>query len=282
MILSIASGKGGTGKTTLSTALALALGSAKLLDCDVEEPNAHLFLDPDVRHEQRVEVPAPRFIEERCTACNKCVEFCEYNALALVKDKVLIFRNLCHNCGGCTIICPEDALPVTMEVIGHVYKAIGLGGVDLVWGEMLAQQVMGSQIIAEVKRNIDPGGLNIIDCPPGTTHPMVKAVSGSDYSLIVTEPTPFGLNDLKITLDTLKKINIPCGIIINRSDMGKRDLIEDYAGEKGIPILMTIPYSREIAAAYSRGVITLPKDPQWVEEARAMMRTIEEIVSHTA
>ncbi|MCD6384868.1 ATP-binding protein [Candidatus Sumerlaeota bacterium] len=280
MILSIASGKGGTGKTTLAVSLALALDNTVLLDCDIEEPNVHLFVQPEIRNEQRVEVPAPRFIKERCTGCGKCVEFCQFNALALIKDEVLIFRHLCHNCGGCTIVCPENALPAEMVEIGRLYKARGLGGIDVIWGAILPHQVRGTKLISEVKKNANPSAITIIDCPPGTAHPMVKAVDGSDFCLLVTEPTLFGLNDLKLSVETLRLLDIPCGIVVNRSNLGNIELIEDYARKENIPILMKIPYSREFAEAYSRGTITLAQDSQWVAQARQMLQTITELRSH--
>lgn len=279
MIISIASGKGGTGKTTLAVSLAQALDNTMLLDCDIEEPNCHLFTQPEIRNEQRVEVPAPRFIKERCTGCGKCVEFCQYNALALIKGEVLIFRHLCHNCGGCTIVCPENALPAEMVEIGRVYKARGLGGKDIIWGAIHPHQVRGTKLIAEIKKNVNPAAINIIDCPPGTAHPMVKAVRGSDFCLLVTEPTLFGLNDLKLSVETLRLLNIPVGIVVNRSNLGDSTLIEDYSAKENIPILMKIPYTREIAEAYSRGTITLANDSQWISLAREMVQTISEIIT---
>jgi len=258
MVITIASGKGGTGKTTLAVNLAFSLAGrgekVRLLDCDVEEPNDHLFLRRDFTEEKPVMVPKPVWDEEKCTACGKCAEICNYNAIAVVCEKVLIFNELCHSCGACAYICPEGAISEKQAVIGRVQSApenepfyFAHGILDI--GESLAPNVVRS-----VKELIDPGAVNIIDASPGTACPVVEAVEGADAVMLVTEPTPFGLNDLKLAAGLALKMGVPTGIVVNRSD-GEDRIIADYAKEIGLPITGRIPFSRQYAETYSRGEI---------------------------
>lgn len=254
MILSVASGKGGTGKTTIAVNLALSIEedvSIQFLDCDVEEPNAHFFLSPHIDQIQTVRIPIPEIQKDRCTYCGECAEICAYNAMAVLKDTVLVFPELCHGCGGCTLLCPEDAI----QEKGHGIGILEFGTADSIsfaQGKLDIGQAMSPPLIRALKKTTKPDHTVIIDAPAGTSCPVVESVKGSDISLLVTEPTPFGLNDLKLTVETLKELKIPLAVIVNRS-AGKDQLIWEYCQGQNIPILLTIPMDRSIAEAYSEG-----------------------------
>jgi len=254
MIISVASGKGGTGKTTVAVNLALSIKKrhpVQFLDCDVEEPNAHFFLKPNISESQPVFLPVPEVIEEKCTYCGKCAEVCVYNAIAVLKDTVLVFPELCHGCGGCQLLCPEGAI----REIGKRIGIIEFGSNDnlqFIHGKLDIGQAMSPPLIRAVKKHINHTRTVIIDVPPGTSCPVIEAVKGSDFVLLVTEPTPFGLNDLQLAVETMEELIIPFGVIINRADIGGRK-VQDYCEKENIPVLMTIPMDRDIAVAYSEG-----------------------------
>lgn len=254
MIIAIASGKGGTGKTTIAVNLALALTRQKklqFLDCDVEEPNAHIFLKPVFNASEEVTIPVPEVNEEKCTYCGKCTEVCAFNAIAVLKENTLVFPELCHGCGGCTYFCPEGAIKEAPRAIGLLEKGSAYGIVFL-HGRLNPGEAMSPPLINALKNKIDSHRIVLIDAPPGTSCPVVAAVKGSDFCLLVTEPTPFGLNDLDLAVRMLKKINIPAGVIINRSDIGS-SCVDDYCRTEGLPVLMRIPWDRELARLYARG-----------------------------
>jgi len=254
MIISVASGKGGTGKTTVAVNLALSIKKShpvQFLDCDVEEPNAHFFLKPNISESPPVFLPVPEVIEEKCTYCGKCAEVCAYNAIAVLKDTVLVFPELCHGCGGCQLLCPEGAI----REIGKRIGIIEFGSSDnlqFIHGKLDIGQAMSPPLIRAVKKHINHTRTVIIDVPPGTSCPVIEAVKGSDFVLLVTEPTPFGLNDLQLAVETMEELVIPFGVIINRADIGDRK-VQDYCEKENIPVLMTIPMDRDIAVAYSEG-----------------------------
>ncbi|MDI6850318.1 MAG: ATP-binding protein [bacterium] len=275
MIVSIASGKGGTGKTLVSTNLALSLEGKgiQFLDCDVEEPNAFLFLKPDVEEEIPVEVLVPEVNQQICTHCKKCAEFCEYNAIFVTSKTVQVFPELCHSCGGCALVCPVGAIIEVPFKIGNL--KIGKGAnVDLVYGELEVSKPLAVPIIREVKKRLKKDKLVIVDSPPGASCPMIEAVSGSDFVILVTEPTPFGFHDLKITVDVLEKIGIPFGIIINRANLGNRDVYE-FCMHKNIPVLLEIPYDRKIAELYSRAIPFVTVMEEWKGKFREVYQQIE-------
>ncbi len=267
MIISIASGKGGTGKTTVAVSLALALRETtpvQFLDCDVEEPNAHFFLRPQIEQNQTVYLSVPDIMEEKCTYCRKCAEICVYNALAVLKDTVLVFPELCHGCGGCTLLCPERAIQERGHRIGIIESGTA-DSISFAHGKLDIGQAMSPPLIRALKKHMKAGKTVIIDSPAGTSCPVVESVKGSDVSLLVTEPTPFGLNDLQLTVETLKELKIPLAIIVNRSD-GKDRLIRDYCREKNIPVLLTIPLDRTIAEAYSEGQTIIEAQPSYKDK----------------
>ncbi len=260
MIITVASGKGGTGKTTFSVNLANVLASrgdkVRLLDCDVEEPNDHLFVKPDFSEEKQVNVLKPVWDESKCTGCGKCAEACNFNAIAVVKGKVLIFNELCHSCGVCSYVCPENALTEKETPIGIVHSGVTTVGGKLFFshGMLNVGESLAPLVVRGVKESIVADEINILDASPGTACPVVEAVDGADVAILVTEPTPFGLNDLKLAVGLSLKMKVPTGIVVNRSD-GTDKIISDYAESIGVPIVGRIPFKREYAETYSGGNI---------------------------
>ncbi len=277
MIISIASGKGGTGKTTVATNFALSLGQgARILDCDVEEPNAHLFLNPEITASENVSTAIPVINEDLCTACKKCAEICRFRALTVVGKKVLVFAELCHSCGGCMEVCPEGAITEGERLLG-VMESGHCGELGFSQGRLRVGEAMSPPLIKKVKRNHNGARTIIIDAPPGTSCPVIAAMKGSDFVLMVTEPTPFGLHDLKLAVEAVKILGIPSGLIINRADIGD-DRVVTYAREEGLPILMEIPFDRKIAEAYSCGKPIVAIMPDWKDKFRNLYQQIEKLV----
>ncbi|MBW2515800.1 MAG: ATP-binding protein [Deltaproteobacteria bacterium] len=265
MIISIASGKGGTGKTTVATNLARSIGSGvQLLDCDVEEPNAHLFINPSFEESETVFMPVPEVDEEKCTYCGKCAEICQFKAIAVVNENVLVFEELCHSCGGCREVCPEGAIREGGRKLGVIEKG-HCNGMEFVHGRLRVGEAMSPPLIKKVRGYQNPAKLTIIDAPPGTSCPVIASMRGSDFVLLVTEPTPFGLYDLKLAVGAAQILNIPHGLVINRSNLGDGKT-KEYADEMNLPILMEIPFSREIAEAYSRGEMLVDVMPEWKQK----------------
>jgi MinD superfamily P-loop ATPase len=280
MIISVASGKGGTGKTLVATSLALSLkdrSRVQLLDCDVEEPNVHVFLKPIITHSEPVSIPVPKIDEEKCTHCGKCAEVCAYNAIAVTKQKVIVFPELCHGCGACSYLCPEKAISEDKNEIG-VIEVGNSDGLDFIHGRLSIGQPMAVPIIRKVKEHISDEDTVIVDASPGTSCPVVEAVKDSDFCLLVTEPTPFGLNDLILAVETVRQLNIPCGIVLNRAGIGDGKT-EAYCRKENIPILLTIPLSTEIAAFYSRGIPLIEGIPSWKGGFLELFDKIREIVN---
>jgi len=280
MIISVASGKGGTGKTLVATSLALSLrdkDKVQLLDCDVEEPNAHVLLKPIITGSESVSIPVPKVDEDKCTYCGKCAEVCAYNAIAVMKQKVLVFPELCHGCGACSYLCPEKVISEEGREIGVVESGHS-DGMEFVHGKLTIGEAMATPIIRKVKGYANHEGTVIIDVSPGTSCPVVEAVKDSDFCLLVTEPTPFGLNDLVLAVETVRQLNIPCGIVLNRTGVGDRK-VEEYCQKEDIPILLTIPLDTEIAGFYSRGIPLVEGLPQWKGSFLGLSDKIREIVN---
>ena len=262
MIISVASGKGGTGKTTVATNLALSVGAdVRLLDCDVEQPNAHLFIHPVFDRTEIITTPVPEINAQKCTGCGKCGDLCEFKAITLVGDSILVFEELCHGCGGCMAICPEDAITEKGRELGVLEKG-HCNGLEFIHGKLRIGEAMSPPLIKAVLAHADPVGLSIVDAPPGTSCPVIETMKPADFVLLVTEPTPFGFYDLKLAVEAVKTMDIPCGLVINRADAGDRK-VHDYAEVENLPVLMEIPFERRIAEAYARGDMLVEVAPEW-------------------
>jgi len=277
MIISIASGKGGTGKTTVATNLALSLGSAvQLLDCDVEEPDAHLFIHPVFDQTETVTTPVPEIDKDKCTLCGKCGDICQFKAIVVVGETVLPFAELCHSCGGCMAVCPEDAITEKGRELGIIQKG-HRNGIEFIHGKLRVGEAMSPPLIKKVRSYENPEKLTIIDAPPGTSCPVIASMKDADFVLLVTEPTPFGLHDLKLAVGAAHVLNIPLGLVINRSDLGDGK-VKEYAHEINLPILMEIPFNREIAEAYSKGEMLVDVMPEWKDRFIGLHYKIEKLI----
>jgi MinD superfamily P-loop ATPase len=277
MILAVASGKGGTGKTTLSVNLARVMGSpVRLLDCDVEEPNAHLFLPGEPRERDTISVPVPSVDESLCDACGECGRFCIYHAIVSLGTKPLVFPELCHGCGGCARVCPRGAIRETDRRIGIV-EVLESHGIALIQGLLDVGVAMAPPLIRAVKSRLGPGASAIIDAPPGTACPVIAAVRGADFTILVTEPTPFGLHDLTLAADMAQSLDMACGVVINRVGIGD-DRVHAFCRDRGIPLLLEIPDDRRIAEAYSRGELIVDALPEYRAYFERLLEHIEEAV----
>lgn len=280
MIVSIASGKGGTGKTLVATSLAHALKGripVTLLDCDVEEPNDHIYMRARLLRTEPVNIPVPFVDESRCITCGVCHDVCAFNAIAVLGSAVLVFKELCHGCGACTRFCPVGAITETPHEIG-VVEVGDADGIRFVDGVLTIGQPMAPPIIRQVKKLTGTEGVTIIDASPGTSCPVVEAVKGSDFCILVTEPTPFGLNDLRLAVETVRELGLPHGAIINRVGVGDTRT-EEYCRNEGIPVLMTIPLDERIARSYSRGVPLLEALPEYRQRFLDLYERIGELLS---
>lgn len=252
MIIAVASGKGGTGKTTISSAMALATrGPVRLLDCDVEEPNSHFFIKPNIERSEPVYSLIPEVDLEKCTGCGECGRVCQFSAIIALGKNTMVFPELCHSCGGCARICPTGAIKEVKKEIGTVELG-AQGDIHFASGCMKVGHAMSPPIIRSVMQHASPEGLTIVDCPPGTSCPFVTAVKGCDVALLVTEPTPFGLHDLKLAVETLRELKTPFAVVVNRC-AEKENRISEYCAASSIPLLLQIPEDRRVAEAYSRG-----------------------------
>ena len=280
MIISVASGKGGTGKTTVATNMAFSIDSkVKLLDCDVEEPNSHLFIRPEIDSVETVYTLVPQIDEDICTLCKKCMEICRFNAVTVIGETILSFPELCHSCGGCMEVCPEKAISEGTREIGVLEKG-KKDNIEFIHGRIRIGEAMSPPLIKKVRSFEDKDEITIIDAPPGTSCPVISAMKGADYVLMVTEPTPFGIHDLKLAVDAVKILGIPRGLVINRSDIGD-DSVKEYAEQEDLEILMEIPFDRKIAEAYSKGNLLVEEIPEWKERFQALFNRINETLVGT-
>jgi MinD superfamily P-loop ATPase len=264
MIVAVASGKGGTGKTTIASNLAVCLPRPnRLLDCDVEEPNCHIFLNPEIDTTERFTLPFPIVDENRCNGCGECSAMCRYNAIVTLQSKPLVFPELCHGCGGCVEVCPENAITEGQREIGSIQT----GTYDhalFVQGLLDVGQALSPPLIRAVRRYTATNGITVIDCPPGTSCPVIAAVKKSDYVVLVAESSTFGLHDLRLAVDTMRMLNLNFGVVINRVISADRRVAE-YCRNEQIPVLLEIPEDRKAAEAYSQGQLLIEVIPGFRE-----------------
>jgi MinD superfamily P-loop ATPase len=277
MIISVASGKGGTGKTTVATNMAMSLDKeVQLLDCDVEEPNSYLFIKPEFEKIEKVYTIVPEVDESKCTLCGKCGEICQFKAIVQIGETVLTFHALCHSCGGCMEVCPEGAIKETRRELGIIEKG-SRNGLEFIHGKLRIGEAMSPPLIRKVREFTLRDKLTIIDAPPGTSCPVINSMKGADFVLLVTEPTPFGLHDLELAFEAVKMLNIPCGLIINRSDIGDSQ-VKKFAERKSLTIMMEIPFDRKIAEAYSKGELLIECMHEWRKKFKKLYLDVQEML----
>ena len=289
MKLAIASGKGGTGKTTVAVSLALSLAatgaaSAPLfLDCDVEEPNAALFLRPEITAQRDVGLLIPVVDMARCTVCGRCAEVCEYHAITVIGKQVLVFPELCHGCGSCTRQCPERAIHEELNVMGTLEKGVtSAGAVEFFQGTLNVGEAMAVPVIRQLKAWAIPPDVNdrpvILDAPPGTSCPVVETMRGADAALLVTEPTPFGLHDLRAAAQMARdELGLPVAVVVNRDGVGD-DGVDAYCAAEGLPILLRIPLERVIAEGIAHGASLIDIRPEYQTQLVELWKTIAELL----
>jgi MinD superfamily P-loop ATPase len=294
MRIAVASGKGGTGKTTVATSLALCLAADRtqtqpapdpplFLDCDVEAPNAHLFLKPTFERRQEVGLLIPHVDEARCTHCGKCAEVCQYHAIAVLGKKVLVFPQLCHGCGSCTLICPEGVISEVPDVMGVLESGTAAKGIAFARGVMNVGEPMATPVIRQLKKWAvpKPDQIVILDASPGTSCPVVESVRGADFLLLVTEPTPFGLHDLKLAVQVGRELNLSMGVVVNRDGIGDGG-VDEFCAAAGLPILMRIPFDRAVAEGIAQGQTLVEIRPEYMAQFQQMLMRIAKGVSGSA
>ncbi len=276
--ISVAAGKGGTGKTLLATSLAIALNEhypaeVQIIDCDVEEPNAHLLMQPELETEEPVFVKVPEVDQEVCTRCGICAQTCQFSAIAVIRDAVLTFHDLCAGCGACSYACPVDAITEIDRRVGTVETGTVAGGINFVTGNLNVGDQRATPVTGAVKAHINPDMITILDAPPGTACPMQETVEDTDYCILVTEPTPFGLSNLGDAVETCRTLGVPAGVVINRDGVGDQG-VDEYCRKERIDILLRIPQDRSIAEAYSRGHSLLSARPEYEDRLVDMFQRL--------
>ncbi len=273
MIIAVAAGKGGTGKTLVATSLAIALakkypGRVDLIDCDVEEPNADILLRPVLEKREPVHIKVPKVHEDKCIHCGACAKNCQFSAIAVIRDKVFTFPELCSGCGVCAYVCPVGAIEEVPRQVGVVdIGQAQANGTTLrfIQGRMDVGEQRSPPTINAAKAHIDPQRITILDSAPGTACPMQETIEGTDACLLVTEPTPFGLHDMAMAVDTCRRMGVPAAVVLNRDGIGDSGPIEEYCQREGLEILLRIPHDRKIAEAYSRGETLVSVAPEYSE-----------------
>ncbi len=284
MIIGIASGKGGTGKTTIATSLALALSQSgkdvSFKDCDVEAPNAHLFLHPIFDKKKTVNILIPQIDVEMCTACGRCVEVCEFNAIIQLGKKIIVFPVLCHGCGSCGLICPEKAITEIPRTTGILEAGETSEGIHFSRGLLNVGEAMAVPVISQLKewQSQPPSEIVIYDSPPGASCPVVESVRDADFVILVTEPTPFGLHDLKLAVELTEQLKIPTGVMINRDGIGDAE-VEEFCHQENLPVLLKIPFDRQIGEGISQRITLVEIYPEYLDELQTVFEYIQILVT---
>lgn len=281
MEIAVLSGKGGTGKTFVSINLAAAADESTYIDCDIEEPNGHLFLKPEKLKIDPVKVQIPTVNKDICTGCRKCVEFCKFNALAYINNNLMIFDDICHSCGGCQLVCPENALSEKEKVIGEVQKGIS-ENVNVITGILNTGESSGTPIIKNALNSIEKNrGLTVIDSPPGSACTVMDSIKDADYCILVAEPTLFGAHNLNMVYELLELFNKPYGVVLNKCNE-ERNPAEEFCKEKGIKILEKIPFDNELGELNSNAKIASRENKRYKELFSSLLeKVIEEVKNET-
>ncbi|AQQ71797.1 ParA-like protein [Limihaloglobus sulfuriphilus] len=282
MKIAIASGKGGTGKTTIATNLAYSIShngyKTQYLDCDAEEPNGHIFLKPHIDVSEDVTIGVPEVDHTKCTGCGKCGNLCQYSAIVCIKGKVLVFEQLCHSCGGCMAICPENAISEKQRKIG-IAESGKSNEIFFTHGKLEIGTIQTTVLIKYVKNKASGNRVSIIDAPPGTSCPVIEAIKGCDFVLLVTEPTPFGLNDLELAVGMVRELKLPFAVAVNRSDIGD-DSVVNYCQREDIEIMIKIPNDRKVAESYSRGILMVEAIPDYKQKFLKLYENVKRTVDN--
>jgi MinD superfamily P-loop ATPase len=273
MRIAVLSGKGGTGKTFLSVNLACAADQALYVDCDVEEPNGHLFLKPQITASLPVAVTVPQVDADKCTACRKCVDFCRYNALALIKNKLMTFYEVCHSCGGCILFCPEKALVEKEREIGVIEEGIS-GNVAVLTGCLNTGEVSGVPIIKGLMEKLPEQGAVVVDCPPGSACVVMESIRKADFCILVAEPTVFGVHNLSMVHELVKLFNKPFGVVQNKCLPGENPA-QQFCTDNKIEVLAQIPFDEELGRLNSKGLIAVRENKQYRELFRKLLKALE-------
>ena len=284
MILTVASGKGGTGKTTVSTNLAVLAAQGErqvhFCDCDVEEPNAHLFLHPVWDEKKQITLPLPVVNQDLCSHCGKCAEICEFNAIISLPTKTIVFDDLCHACSGCWLVCPEKAIAQGERIIGDTETGM-VGPLHFTHGRLRIGETQVPPLVEAVTVTANKAHLVIRDAPPGVTCPAVATLHGSDFVLLVTEPTPFGLSDLKVAVELVRDLNLPCAVLVNREGSGD-DRVNDYCEEEGLKLLTGLPFRRDVAESISRGEMIIDTIPEMKTAFQGLLKEVLSLAEEVA
>ncbi len=276
MKIAIASGKGGTGKTTIAVSLALsARERVTFVDCDVEEPNSHIFLNPTLEKSSEFHLTVPQIDESKCNFCGKCREICRFNAITIFGKTIMTFPDMCHSCGGCFLVCDQGAIKRAKRCLGLIEWGHADSNIEFFHGRLRVGEAMSSPLIKETKRIADTSKapVTIFDAPPGTSCPVIKTVRDSDYVILVAEPTPFGLHDLQLAVATIRQLGIPMGVVINKSGLGD-DSVSTWCKDQNLPILLEVPFSKDAARAYAMGLPLVAFQPEAKENFQKLLEDI--------